>query len=217
MTAGKALAAYSSVNNVYDLIKMYAQARKMALATVANADGPYHAQIHHSDFVATRALELANSYFALEVRAFLPTNAEVSALPRDDIFNAQYVAVKMEGELRQALAEAEGAVAHLQKQKAQLKQEMDERIQGLVFTPVSTPYADAYFFAMAAGRINVNIDAALVSYRRAINAIRMERGHAQAAAKSYEIIMRREGRSGYFGDIKDKDLEKARLPKFSVY
>ena len=206
-----ALEAYSFLG----VLEQIAGALNLAAATLAG--GPLQKEKQQAIATVATATELADYYESLDLRKQIPSGGWAAwdggwyALQQ-----IQFSYYETESHLHNALESVAAALRNIGRQIRDLADAATEKTAALVLTPVSTPYADAYLFADAAGQLRSHLIDAANAYARAHHAIYFSQRMTQASIKYIEIRLRQLGVTGLVGlDIDTEDLRTAPLDKFS--
>ncbi|HTA85537.1 MAG TPA: DUF4157 domain-containing protein [Silvibacterium sp.] len=206
-----ALEAYSFLG----VLEQIAGALNLAAATLAG--GPLQKEKQQAIATVATATELADYYESLDLRKQIPSGGWAAwdggwyALQQ-----IQFSYYETESHLHNALESVDAALRNIGRQIRDLADAATEKTAALVLTPVSTPYADAYLFADAAGQLRSHLIDAANAYARAHHAIYFSQRMTQASIKYMEIRLRQLGVTGLVGlDIDTEDLRTAPLDKFS--
>jgi hypothetical protein len=203
--------------NFLAVLEQIAGSLNMAAATLAEGS-PYAKEMKQARNMAAKAKEIADYYYALDFRQYIPPNGWGAwdggwyALQQ-----AQFSFYEIESHLHDALEAVEACQANIKDQVSDLGDALAEKTTALLFTPISTPYADVYLFADAARQIKVQLDEAAVSYKHAHLDIYRSQKFAQVHIKFMEMRLRELGAGGLVGlDIETEDLLHAPLDKFTM-
>jgi hypothetical protein len=207
-----ALEAYSFLA----VLEQIAGSLNMAAATLAQGS-PYAKEMRQAQATAAKAKELADYYDALDLRKYIPPNGWLAWEGWYSLQQAQFSFYEMESHLHEALEAVEACQKNLDDQVSAISDALAEKGTALLFTPVSTPYADIYLFADAARVVKVQLHDAFGSYKRAHREIYRSQKFAQAHIKFMEIRLRQLGAGGLVTlDIETEDLLHAPLDKFTM-
>jgi hypothetical protein len=208
-----ALEAYSFLG----VLEQIAGSLNMAAATLAEGS-PYAKEMRQARAMVAKAKEIADYYDSLDFRKYIPPNgwgAWDGGWSR--LQQIQFDFYETESHLRDALEAVEGCQKNLDEQASALGDAVADKASALVFTPVSTPYADAYLFADAAGQIRANLVEAAAHYKRAHREIYRSLKFAEVHIKFIEMRLRQLGVAGLVDlDIDTEDLLHAPLDKFTM-
>ena len=206
-----ALEAYSFLG----VLEQIAGALNLAAATLAG--GPLQKEKQQAIATVANATELAEYYESLDLRKQIPSGGWAAwdggwyALQQ-----VQFNYYETESHMHDALESVDAALQNIGRQIQDLADAATEKTAALVLTPVSTPYADAYLFADAAGQLRSHLIDAANAYARAHRAIYFSQRMTQASIKFIEIRLRQLGVTGLVSlDIDTEDLRNAPLDKFS--
>ena len=206
-----ALEAYSFLG----VLEQIAGALNLAAATLAG--GPLQKEKQQAIATVANATELAEYYESLDLRKQIPSGGWAAwdggwyALQQ-----IQFNYYETESYMHDALESVDAALQNIGRQIQDLADAATEKTAALVLTPVSTPYADAYLFADAAGQLRSHLIDAANAYARAHRAIYFSQRMTQASIKFIEIRLRQLGVTGLVSlDIDTEDLRTAPLDKFS--
>jgi hypothetical protein len=206
-----ALEAY----NFLGVLEQFAGALNLAAATLAG--GPLQKEKQQAIAAVASATELADYYESLDLRKNIPPGGWAAwdggwyALQQ-----IQFNYYETESHMHDALESVDAALKNIGRQIQDLADAATEKTSALVLTPVSTPYADAYLFADAAGQLRSHLIDAANAYARAHRAIYFSERMAQASIKYIEIRLRQLGVTGLVNsDIDTDDLKTAPLDKFT--
>ncbi len=206
-----ALEAY----NFLGVLEQIAAALNLATATLAG--GPLQKEKQQAVAAVASATELADYYESLDLRKNIPPGGWAAwdggwyALQQ-----IQFNYYETESHMHDALESVDAALKNIGRQIQDLADAATKKTSALVLTPVSTPYADAYLFADAAGQLRSHLIDAANAYARAHRAIYFSERMAQASIKFIEIRLRQLGAGGLVNlDIDTDDLKTAPLDKFT--
>lgn len=212
------LSAGVHVWNAYGMIMEVAHARDLALAIFEHGT-PFYEPIEQSIATAKRAKEVQHYYNGLDLHKAMPMEGQTPPgwHPATYLMEVQRSFVCIDHSLHEAADAAKSATKDLVKQMDKIEAQMKEYESALVMTMTSTPFAEAYLFAEAGGRVNANLTEAIESYLDALKAIEFQRRMAWGAAKVLEIYIRKQGPDmwGEFPFIAPEDLHKTELSEFT--
>jgi Domain of unknown function (DUF4157) len=216
MASAAKFARYAlEAENFLGVLEQIAGGLNLAAATLAG--GPLQKEKQQAIAALASATELANYYDNLDLRKNIPPGGWAGWEGWADLQQIQFDYYEIESQMGLALESVDAALQNIGSQIGELADAVTEKTAALVLTPVSTPYADAYLFADAAGQLRSHLLDAAQAYGRARHGIYFSRQMVRASIKFMEIRLRQLGVSGLVSiDVDDDDLKKASLYRFTM-
>ena len=205
------------VNNFLDVLEEVAKSMNMAAATLAQGS-PYYKEIQRAAGIAASAKELQTYYNSLNIlKGQMPVKGTPEWDGWSDLQQVQFNYLLIESHLHDALESVHESNKDIAKQISDLGDAVVEKVAALTTMPMtSLPYADAYLFADAGGKIRNSLIDAANAYTDAEKSIRLLDLQAQAAIKGLEIRLRELGVSGLVLDMSDEDVRSGSLNEFTM-
>jgi predicted DNA-binding ArsR family transcriptional regulator len=212
----KTLRFYLEVKNFADILETIAKSASMATSTLAHGS-PYYKELQEANSFAKRAKALDDAYGAVDLRGKAPQKGTPEWDGWSSLQQVQMTWYLTESKLADALESISESRKSVTKQMSELRDELQEKEESLIFAMTSLPWADVYLFGDAARQIGKTLEEADFSLRDAQNQVALQQGHARAAIKMMEIRLRELGVAGLVGvDVDTADLKKAELSNFTM-
>jgi hypothetical protein len=225
LISGATTAAWGYLHylNIKAHILEIARAYDLAIALSAK-EMPFQKEIDAAYQAESHAKEVQAYFNSLDLRASIPSPRTPEWNSQYDLYPIQVNYLNLESKLHQSIEWLKTAQSDLEKQQEDMIDLMRDREKYLQFPITSLPYAEAYFFADAGGKINPALRNAQASYRDAQRAAEFADRMAQAAAKTLELRIREliskefpdiEKPGGEFSDLSTDEIRSSDLEKFT--